>query len=171
MDQNRSASSRLSEISCSLDCFNPSRIQFRSAPAQKFFPVEESLTRLQTDTIDLVQFHEVIDEGVPGMIFGQGVIEAALKAREQGKIRHIGFTGHRWPHLHLEMLGHDFPWDTVQFPANLLDAQYRSSGIRLKEKTDVFSIISPQSSAEKHRRNRPLDGTWSVGWTIGTFTC
>jgi aryl-alcohol dehydrogenase-like predicted oxidoreductase len=88
--------------------------------------LEESLERLQTDVIDLVQFHEIIDEGVPGKIFGQGVIEAALKAREAGKIRFIGFTGHRWPHLHLEMLGHDFPWDTVQFPINVLDAQFRS---------------------------------------------
>ena len=88
--------------------------------------LEESLQRLQTDMIDLVQFHEVIDEGIPGKIFGQGVIEAALKAKEAGKIRFIGFTGHRWPHLHLEMLGHDFAWDTVQFPTNLLDVQFRS---------------------------------------------
>ena len=88
--------------------------------------LEESLRRLQTDMIDLVQFHEVIDEGIPDKIFGQGVIEAALKAREQGKIRFIGFTGHRWAHLHLEMLGHDFAWDTVQFPTNVLDVQFRS---------------------------------------------
>jgi predicted aldo/keto reductase-like oxidoreductase len=88
--------------------------------------LEESLRRLQTDVIDLVQFHEVIDEGVPGRIFGEGAIEAALQARQAGKIRFIGFTGHRWPHLHREMLGHDFAWDTVQFPTNLLDAQFRS---------------------------------------------
>jgi predicted aldo/keto reductase-like oxidoreductase len=88
--------------------------------------LEESLRRLQTDMIDLVQFHEVIDEGVPGKLFSDGAIEAALKAKDVGKIRFIGFTGHRWPHLHLEMLGHDFSWDTVQFPTNLLDAQYRS---------------------------------------------
>jgi aryl-alcohol dehydrogenase-like predicted oxidoreductase len=88
--------------------------------------LEESLRRLQTDMIDLVQFHEIIDEGVPGRIFSEGAIDSALKAKEQGKIRYIGFTGHRWPHLHLEMLGHDFPWDTVQFPTNVLDAQFRS---------------------------------------------
>jgi aryl-alcohol dehydrogenase-like predicted oxidoreductase len=93
--------------------------------------LEESLRRLQTDMIDLVQFHEVIDEGVPGRIFGEGAIEAALEAREAGKIRFIGFTGHRWPHLHLEMLRHDYPWDTVQFPINVLDAQFRSFSQRV----------------------------------------
>jgi len=93
--------------------------------------LEESLRRLQTEMIDLVQFHEINDDGIPGRIFGEGAIEAALKAREAGKIRFIGFTGHRWPHLHLEMLGHDFPWDTVQFPINLLDAQFRSFSQRV----------------------------------------
>ena len=88
--------------------------------------LEESLQRLQTDMIDLVQFHEINDQGIPAKIFDQGVIEAALKAKQAGKIRFIGFTGHRWPHLHLEMLGRDFPWDTVQFPTNLLDVQFRS---------------------------------------------
>jgi predicted aldo/keto reductase-like oxidoreductase len=88
--------------------------------------LEESLKRLQTDYVDLVQFHEVISEGIPDQIFSHGAIEAAIKAREAGKIRFIGFTGHRWPHLFRQMLDHDFAWDTVQFPANLLDAQYRS---------------------------------------------
>jgi aryl-alcohol dehydrogenase-like predicted oxidoreductase len=88
--------------------------------------LDESLRRLQTDVIDLVQFHEVVDEGVPGRIFHEGAIEAAVKAKQAGKIRFIGFTGHRWPHLLREMLGHDFPWDTAQFPTNLLDVQFRS---------------------------------------------
>jgi predicted aldo/keto reductase-like oxidoreductase len=93
--------------------------------------LEESLERLQTDMIDLVQFHEIVDEGIPAKIFGEGAIEAALKAKEAGKIRYIGFTGHRWPHLLLEMLGHDLSWDTVQFPINLLDAQFRSFSQRV----------------------------------------
>jgi len=88
--------------------------------------LEESLKRLQTDYIDLVQFHEVISEGIPDQIFSHGAIEAAVKAKAAGKIRFIGFTGHRWPHLFRQMLDYDFAWDTVQFPANLLDAQYRS---------------------------------------------
>jgi predicted aldo/keto reductase-like oxidoreductase len=88
--------------------------------------LHESLNRLKTDHIDLLQFHEVIHEGVPQRIFGEGAIEAAIDARTAGKIRFIGFTGHRWPHLFHEMLDYDFAWDTVQFPANLLDVQYRS---------------------------------------------
>jgi predicted aldo/keto reductase-like oxidoreductase len=88
--------------------------------------LEESLRRLQTDYIDLVQFHEIIHEGEPERIFSEGAIEAAMQAREEGKIRFIGFTGHRWPHLFKEMLEHDYDWDTVQMPINLLDAQFRS---------------------------------------------
>ena len=88
--------------------------------------LEESLKRLKTDHIDLVQFHEIVNEGDPEKIFTQGAIEAAIKAKDEGKIRFIGFTGHRWPHLFREMLEYDFPWDTVQHPVNLLDAQYRS---------------------------------------------
>jgi len=88
--------------------------------------LDESLRRLQTDHIDLLQFHEIIHEGEPDRIFSEGAIEEAIKAREEGKIRFIGFTGHRWPHLFEEMLGKDFEWDTVQMPVNLLDYHYRS---------------------------------------------
>ncbi|MDF1514186.1 MAG: aldo/keto reductase, partial [Anaerolineae bacterium] len=88
--------------------------------------LDESLQRLQTDYIDLVQFHEIVNEGDPEKIFTQGAIEAAIKAREQGKIRFIGFTGHRWPQLFKQMLAYEFDWDTVQHPTNLLDAKYRS---------------------------------------------
>ena len=88
--------------------------------------LEESLKRLKADTIDLVQFHEIVNEGDPEKIFTQGAIEAAVKAKEAGKIRFIGFTGHRWPHLFRQMLDYDFAWDTVQHPVNLLDAHYRS---------------------------------------------
>lgn len=69
---------------------------------------------------------KIVNEGDPEKIFTQGAIEAALKAKEDGRIRFIGFTGHRWPHLFREMIDHDFPWDTVQHPVNLLDAHYRS---------------------------------------------
>lgn len=88
--------------------------------------LDESLSRLQTDHIDLLQFHEVIHEGEPDKIFSMGAIEEALKAREEGKIRFIGFTGHRWPHLLKQMLDKDFRWDTAQMPTNLLDYHYRS---------------------------------------------
>ncbi|MBC7223528.1 MAG: aldo/keto reductase [Anaerolineae bacterium] len=88
--------------------------------------LEESLRRLRTDHIDLLQFHGIHAEGEPERIFSEGAIEEALKAREEGKIRFIGFTGHRWPHLLRQMLERDFPWDTVQLPVNLLDWHYRS---------------------------------------------
>ncbi|MCD6519714.1 MAG: aldo/keto reductase [Anaerolineae bacterium] len=88
--------------------------------------LEESLRRLRTDHIDLLQFHEIVHPGLPQQIFSQGAIEEALKAREEGKIRFIGFTGHRWPYLFQEMLAQDFTWDAVQLPVNLLDAHYRS---------------------------------------------
>jgi len=88
--------------------------------------LDESLRRLQTDYIDLLQFHEIIHEGDPERIFSEGAIEAAVEAREKGKINFIGFTGHRWPHLFEEMMERDFPWDTVQLPTNLLDYHYRN---------------------------------------------
>jgi len=88
--------------------------------------LDESLKRLQTDHIDLLQFHEIIHQGEPDRILSEGAMEEAIKAREEGKIRFIGFTGHRWPHLFKQMLGKDFEWDTVQMPANLLDYYYRS---------------------------------------------
>lgn len=88
--------------------------------------LDESLERLQTDRIDLLQFHEIIHEGEPQRIFSEGAIEAAVEARDAGKIRFIGFTGHRWPELFREMLNEDFAWDTVQLPTNLLDFYFRS---------------------------------------------
>lgn len=88
--------------------------------------LDQSLQRLQTDRIDLLQLHEIIDDGVPQRILSQGVVEAAMEAKEQGKIRYIGFTGHRWPRLLEEMLDGSDIWDAVQLPVNLLDHHYRS---------------------------------------------
>jgi aryl-alcohol dehydrogenase-like predicted oxidoreductase len=93
--------------------------------------LEQSLGRLRTDTIDLVQFHEVIRLEDPDRIFAPGgAIEAAVAAREAGKIRYIGFTGHKDPMVHLRMLEtaekHNFHFDTVQMPINVMDAHFRS---------------------------------------------
>jgi uncharacterized protein len=93
--------------------------------------LEQSLGRLQTDTIDLVQFHEVIRLEDPDRIFAPGgAIEAAIAARQAGKIRYIGFTGHKDPVVHLRMLEtaqkHNFHFDTVQMPINVMDAHFRS---------------------------------------------
>lgn len=88
--------------------------------------LHESLTRLRTDVIDLWQFHEVIYDNDPDWLFARGGIDAALEAREQGKIRFIGFTGHKSPQIFLKLLQRDFPWDAVQMPLNPLDASFRS---------------------------------------------
>jgi aryl-alcohol dehydrogenase-like predicted oxidoreductase len=89
--------------------------------------LEQSLRRLQTDHLDLWQIHEVIYENDPDLIFAPGgAAEALLMAKQQGKVRFIGFTGHKDPHIHLKMLSHDFPFDTVQMPLNCLDATFRS---------------------------------------------
>jgi predicted aldo/keto reductase-like oxidoreductase len=93
--------------------------------------LEQSLGRLQTDMIDLVQFHEIIRMEDPDRIFAPGgAIEAAIAARQAGKIRYIGFTGHKDPAVHLRMLEtaqkHNFHFDTVQMPINVMDAHFRS---------------------------------------------
>lgn len=102
--------------------------QTRTSATQQ---IEESLRRLQVDVIDLLQFHEVIRPGDPDRIFGpDGSFEAAIKARDDGKIRYIGFTGHKDPSIHLKMLdtasAHGFTFDTVQMPLNVMDAHFRS---------------------------------------------
>lgn len=93
--------------------------------------LDESLRRLQVDSVDLVQHHEIIRFEDPHRIFGEdGANAALLEAREAGKIRFIGFTGHKDPRIHLYMLEEaekrGFRFDTVQMPLNLMDAHYRS---------------------------------------------
>ncbi len=89
--------------------------------------LEESLRRLQTDHLDVWQIHEVVYYNDPDLIFAPGgVAEALVEAKKQGKVRFIGFTGHKDPAIHLKMLSHDFPFDTIQMPLNCFDATYRS---------------------------------------------
>jgi aryl-alcohol dehydrogenase-like predicted oxidoreductase len=93
--------------------------------------LEQSLARLRTDHIDLLQFHEIIRMEDPDRIFADdGAIHAAIAARKAGKIRYIGFTGHKDPAVHLRMLEiaqqHNFHFDTVQMPINVMDAHFRS---------------------------------------------
>ncbi|MBP85368.1 MAG: aldo/keto reductase [Planctomycetaceae bacterium] len=89
--------------------------------------LHDSLTRLKTDVIDVWQFHEMNYDNDPEWICSAGgALEAALKARDAGKIRFIGFTGHKSPHIFKKMLEQDFEWDTVQMPVTVLDAHYRS---------------------------------------------
>jgi len=93
--------------------------------------ISESLKRLQTDHVDLLQFHEVIRDSDPDRIFATGgAIEAVLEAKEAGKLRYIGFTGHKSPDIHLKMLAtasaHHFRFDTAQMPLNVMDAHFDS---------------------------------------------
>jgi aryl-alcohol dehydrogenase-like predicted oxidoreductase len=102
----------------------------KKAAAQQ---IEESLRRLQTDRIDLLQFHEIIRMEDPDRVFAAGGgMEAAVEAQKAGKIRYIGFTGHKSPDIHLKMLetadAHQFHLDTVQMPLNVMDAHYNSFG-------------------------------------------
>jgi aryl-alcohol dehydrogenase-like predicted oxidoreductase len=108
--------------------------------------LEESLGRLQTDVIDLVQFHEVIRMEDPDRIFGAGgAMEAAVAARQAGKIRYIGFTGHKDPAVHLRMFEmakkHNFHLDTVQMPINVMDAHFRSFA------KEVMPVANEQGTA------------------------
>ncbi len=93
--------------------------------------LEQSLARLRTDHLDLLQFHEIIRMDDPERVFAQGgALEAVLKAREQGKLRYIGFTGHKSPAIHRHMFDvadrHGFHFDTVQMPLNVMDAHFDS---------------------------------------------
>src|SRR5215510_13638559 len=93
--------------------------------------LDESLRRMKTDHIDLVQHHEILRYDDPHRIFDEEGANAALvEARIAGKIRYIGFTGHKDPHIHLYMLDvaqeNGFKFDTVQMPLNVMDAHYRS---------------------------------------------
>lgn len=93
--------------------------------------IEESLRRLQTDRVDLMQLHEIIRLSDVERVFAAGgALEALMEAKKAGKVRYIGFTGHKSPEIHLKMLetgfGHEFTLDAVQMPLNVMDAHFNS---------------------------------------------
>jgi len=88
--------------------------------------LDESLRRLRTDYIDLWQFHEMVYDSDPDWVFEKGGIRAAIEAQKAGKVRHIGFTGHKDPRIHLAMLDKPYEWASSQMPINALDVHYRS---------------------------------------------
>lgn len=88
--------------------------------------LEASLKALHTDCIDLWMFHEVVYDNDPEWIFTRGGIEAAIEARKAGKIRFIGFSGHKHPDIMLDMLQRPFEWDAVMLPLNVMDSHFRS---------------------------------------------
>jgi predicted aldo/keto reductase-like oxidoreductase len=87
--------------------------------------LEDSLRRLKTDVIDLWQFHEINYDNDPEWIMEKGALAEALKAQREGKVRFLGFTGHKSPHIHLKLLTRH-KWDTVQMPINVCDWHFRS---------------------------------------------
>jgi predicted aldo/keto reductase-like oxidoreductase len=95
--------------------------------------IDQSLLRLRTDRIDLVQHHEILRYDDPDRVFAEGgAMEGFLEAKKQGKLRYIGFTGHKDPRIHLQMLAvaqeRGFHFDSCQMPLNVMDAHFRSFG-------------------------------------------
>ena len=94
--------------------------------------LDESLRRLRTDYLDLWQIHECVYYNDPDRHFARGgVVEALVQAKEQGKVRYVGFTGHKDPEIHLRMLSFDFPFDACQLPLNGFDAHFKSFQTRV----------------------------------------
>ena len=118
--------------------------------------LEESLKRLRTDHLDLWQIHEVIYENDPDLHFAKGgVIEALDQAKQRGKVRFVGFTGHKSPAIHLKMLAHDYPFDTVQLPLNCFDGTYRSFEQQVLPELERRGIAA--LGHEEFGRRRPAD--------------
>jgi uncharacterized protein len=120
--------------------------------------LEDSLRRLQTDHVDLWQFHEINYDNDPDWVFEKGGMRAALEARKAGKVRFIGFTGHKDPRIHLKMLSQSFDWDTVQMPINVMDAHYRSFQqqvvpVCLKRRIGVLGMKGMAGGAPKGNLN------------------
>jgi predicted aldo/keto reductase-like oxidoreductase len=116
--------------------------------------LEESLKRLQTDHLDVWQVHEVVYYNDPEKCYQpDGVLEALTTAKQQGKVRFVGFTGHKNPSIHLDMLNRGFKFDTVQMPINAFDPSYRSFEkdvlpVAVQKGMAVFSMKSMSGSGE-----------------------
>jgi aryl-alcohol dehydrogenase-like predicted oxidoreductase len=116
--------------------------------------LEESLKRLQTDHLDVWQVHEVIYYNDPEKAYAvDGVLEALTAAKQQGKVRFVGFTGHKNPSIHLDMLNRGFHFDTVQMPINPFDPSFRSFErdvlpVAMQKGMAVFSMKSMGGSGE-----------------------
>ncbi|HVT37873.1 MAG TPA: aldo/keto reductase [Gemmatimonadaceae bacterium] len=88
--------------------------------------VDESLSRLKTDVLDVLSFHEMIYDNDPDWLYDHGGLDAAQEAREQGKVELLGFGGNKSPHIHVKLLQRGFAWDVVTLPLNPMDATFRS---------------------------------------------
>lgn len=117
--------------------------------------IDESLRRLQTDYVDLMQFHEIIRLEGPDLVFAEGgAWEAVAAARQAGKIRYVGFTGHKDPLVHMRMLDvarvKGFRFDAVQMPINIMDAQFRSfqNGVLSRLVEEDIGVLAMKSMGD-----------------------
>jgi predicted aldo/keto reductase-like oxidoreductase len=144
--------------------------------------LEDSLRRLKTDYLDLWQFHAIKWDDDPELIFDKenGAIKAALEAKREGKIRFIGFTGHKHPKYHLAMLEKDFGWDTIQFPTNILDYNYDSfqkNVLPIAQKRNIGIIGMKGLAAQKGIIVRELGispklaRTYALSLPVSTLVC
>ncbi len=117
--------------------------------------LEESLRRLQTDCIDLWQVHQVMEPHEPQWIYERGILDVMTKARDEGKVRYLGFTGHSRPEFHLEMIERGFDWDTLQLPVNAVDHHW----------TSFEKSVLPEAL----ERNLGVIGMKSLGGSPGQF--
>jgi len=130
--------------------------------------LEESLKRLKTDCIDLLQLHEIVNRGEPARIKKEAVLEEALEARREGKIKYIGFTGHRFPALHQEILEFDFDWDSVQIPVNIFDYHYRSfqNQIIPQARQKNMGIIGMKNLASSRLLDTDIDPEEAIRYSL-----
>jgi aryl-alcohol dehydrogenase-like predicted oxidoreductase len=118
--------------------------------------LDDSLRRLRTDYLDLWQFHEMVYDNDPDWVFEKGGLKAALEAQKAGKVRYIGFTGHKDPIIHLKMLNKPYHWASSQMPINVMDAHYRSFEkqvvpVCMKKKVGVIGMKSMGGGHPKGR--------------------
>jgi predicted aldo/keto reductase-like oxidoreductase len=137
--------------------------------------LEDSLRRLKTDVIDVWQFHELDEQWEVDSIYSSGVLDFALKAKEEGKIRHIGFTGHYRPSIHLEMINRGFNWETVQMPVNVLDQHYLSFSrnvlpVAVRKNIGVIAMKTLGGGALYENKIVTPDEALRFAWTLPVST-
>jgi predicted aldo/keto reductase-like oxidoreductase len=145
--------------------------------------LEECLRRLRTDHVDLLQFHAIQYPNDPADILDpeRGGMKAVLEARKAGKLRFIGFTGHRDPQTHLKMLKSPFPWDSVQMPLNILDAQFQRSFQKtvvpycLEQKIGILGMksLAGQDARLPHELNLSVElcRRYAMSLPVSTVIC
>lgn len=129
--------------------------------------IDESLKRLKTDRLDLAQFHEMVYDNDPDWVFDKGGIRAALEAQKAGKVRYIGFTGHKDPRIHLKMLDKPYKWASAQMPINICDYHFRSFAnevvpVCLKKGVGVIGMKSLGGSPDGKNGRLPQAGVASA---------